>query len=149
MNLPSETLSRLDGLIATGKSKYKATCPAHDDRTPSLAIKECDDGRLLIHCFAGCDTEDILKAIGLTFSDVMPESDISHKRELSQSPHKPQKWLNAHDALETLDHESLVVAAIGADMLAYKEVDEGTLSRLATAVDRINDTRAKFARCRR
>jgi putative DNA primase/helicase len=33
---------------------WVARCPAHVDRTPSLSIREADDGRLLLHCFAGC-----------------------------------------------------------------------------------------------
>ena len=34
-------------------------CPAHDDNNPSLSIKETSDGKLLLHCFAGCSFEDI------------------------------------------------------------------------------------------
>ena len=79
-----ETLvSRLDGIKETGPGRYLSRCPAHDDRSPSLAIKDGDDGRVLLHCFAGCETEDVLSAIGLTFSDVMPVrigSDQSYKR---------------------------------------------------------------------
>ena len=37
-------------------------CPAHDDNNPSLSIKETADGKLLLHCFAGCSFEDIVKA---------------------------------------------------------------------------------------
>ena len=32
-----------------------ALCPAHDDHTPSLSIRDGDDGRLLTNCFGGCD----------------------------------------------------------------------------------------------
>lgn len=38
-------------------------CPAHDDRTPSLSVR-IGDTRLLFKCFAGCDTRDVLRAIG-------------------------------------------------------------------------------------
>ena len=47
-----------------------AQCPAHDDRDPSLSIRECDDGKVLVHCFAGCKTEDILGALGLAWGDL-------------------------------------------------------------------------------
>jgi hypothetical protein len=33
---------------------WTARCPAHDDRNPSLSITEDRDGRVLLHCFAGC-----------------------------------------------------------------------------------------------
>lgn len=48
-------------------------CPAHDDRRPSLAVRELDDGRLLVRCYAGCATEDILAALDLGFADLYPE----------------------------------------------------------------------------
>jgi len=41
-------------------------CPGHDDRTPSLSIKLAPDGRLLLHCHAGCRFEDILAAAGIS-----------------------------------------------------------------------------------
>ena len=133
-------LSRCELVSETSPSKYKARCPAHDDRTPSLSIRETDDGRVLIHCFAGCEVEDVLAALGMTFTDVMPDS-------LSLDlPSKAKKYrLTARDALETLDHESLVVAVIGSDFLDRREIDEPTWARLASAVQRINSTRAEYS----
>ena len=37
-------------------------CPAHDDRTPSLSVR-LGERRLLFHCFAGCATRDVLRAL--------------------------------------------------------------------------------------
>ncbi len=37
-------------------------CPAHDDAHPSLSVDE-RDGRLLVHCFAGCQQEDVIEAL--------------------------------------------------------------------------------------
>ncbi|MCG6943638.1 MAG: hypothetical protein LJE69_20600 [Thiohalocapsa sp.] len=62
-------LGRLDGLIQTGTDRWAARCPAHDDRSPSLTIRDAGD-RLLFHCHAGCRPEDILAVIGLTWNDV-------------------------------------------------------------------------------
>jgi len=136
-------ISRLDGVRETAPGKYLARCPAHDDRSPSLAISEGDDGRVLIHDFAGCQTEDVLSAIGLTFSDVMPE------RIGQDHVYKPvRNRISAKDALSTLDHESLVVAIIGADFLEHKEIDDETWDRLGAAVQRINTTRAMCAPAR-
>lgn len=38
-------------------------CPAHDDRTPSLSVRP-GERRLLFHCFAGCETRKVLRALG-------------------------------------------------------------------------------------
>ncbi len=139
-----ETLiSRLDGVKETGHGKNVARCPAHDDRSPSLAIRKCDDGRVLLHCFAGCETEDVLAALGLSFPDVMPER-IGEDQSYKPLHHR----FDARQVLATLDHESMVVAIIGADFLEHKEIDDETWDRLGIAVNRINSTRAEGAPAR-
>ena len=45
--------------------QWMARCPAHEDRRPSLAIREEPDGRVLLHCFAGCAVQEVLSAVGL------------------------------------------------------------------------------------
>jgi hypothetical protein len=72
-------LSRLDG-VKKGytPNTWLARCPAHPDKTPSLAIREEDD-RVLIHCFAGCSPFEIVSAVSMDLSDLFPESRESHK----------------------------------------------------------------------
>ena len=53
--------------------QYLFRCPVHDDRRPSLGVRELDDGRLLVRCYAGCAIEDILAALDLEFTDLYPE----------------------------------------------------------------------------
>lgn len=52
--------------------KYTARCPAHEDRSPSLSVGEGVDGRVLLHCFAGCPTADIVRALELGWPDLFP-----------------------------------------------------------------------------
>ena len=131
-------LTQLGGVRETGHGKYVARCPAHDDKSPSLAIKDCGDGRVLLHCFAGCETQDVLIAIGLTFADLMPD------RIGDEHSYKPvRQRFDARQVLAALDHEALVVAIIGADFLEHKEIDVPTWSRLAQGVHRINLARAQ------
>lgn len=61
-------------LVARGHAVRNAmtTCPAHDDRNPSLSVAPGDDGRALLHCHAGCSTRDVAAAIGLTLADLCP-----------------------------------------------------------------------------
>jgi hypothetical protein len=41
---------------------WMACCPAHEDETASLSIRE-KDGRILVHCHAGCTQESVLGAL--------------------------------------------------------------------------------------
>jgi len=65
-------LSRLRGVrrISNG---WMALCPAHEDHNPSLSVSIGREGRILLHCFAGCSLEEILKALGMRMSDLFPE----------------------------------------------------------------------------
>lgn len=42
---------------------YMAPCPAHEDDTPSLSIDQGDNGKILLHCFAGCTQEDVIESL--------------------------------------------------------------------------------------
>ncbi len=58
----------LDALtVADGpdnRGEYRAFCPAHDDRkTPNLRVRETEDGRVLLRCFAGCGQDQVLDAL--------------------------------------------------------------------------------------
>lgn len=70
-------LQRLD-CVKQVSGGYLARCPAHDDPHPSLSISEGDDRRILLHCWAGCATQDVLAAIGLRFTDLFPEHPRRH-----------------------------------------------------------------------
>lgn len=72
MNPVDNVLSRLDKVKPNGAAKWLACCPAHDDKSPSLSIKEADDGTVLIKCWAGCTAADITAAIGLDLRDLFP-----------------------------------------------------------------------------
>jgi hypothetical protein len=53
-----------------GTNRWQARCPAHADSSPSLSIREGRDGRVLLHCFAGCDTKVILGTLKLKAADL-------------------------------------------------------------------------------
>ena len=64
-----EIAERLGGKGAGPKS-WKARCPAHDDRNPSLSISEADNGGTVMHCHAGCTIAEVLEAAGMTTIDL-------------------------------------------------------------------------------
>ncbi|WP_226353782.1 DUF3987 domain-containing protein [Pseudonocardia sp. ICBG601] len=51
-------------------SSWRALCPAHEDRNPSLSISRADTGNALVNCQAGCSIEDVLAAVGLRTADL-------------------------------------------------------------------------------
>ena len=65
-------LSHLDSVSETS-SGHQAQCPAHDDGSPSLSITEDSGGKVLLHCHAGCHTEDVVDALGLEWRDLFPD----------------------------------------------------------------------------
>jgi putative DNA primase/helicase len=42
---------------------WMARCPAHDDREPSLSIRDAEDGKVLVRCHAGCDQGRVIAAL--------------------------------------------------------------------------------------
>lgn len=51
-------------------SGWRARCPAHADKTPSLSIGIGRDGRTLIRCWAGCEVQAILEVLDLKWPDL-------------------------------------------------------------------------------
>ena len=87
-----EVLFHFKGVKKVGNG-YMACCPAHDDHEPSLSIRLSDDGdKVLLHCFAGCEDEAILKSVGLTYADLFAES----------KPSRPKNKYNYYDTDGTL-----------------------------------------------
>ncbi len=74
MNRPIDLiLSRLKGPIVSSDGKdWQASCPAHEDNSPSLSVSVGDDDRVLLHCHAGCPFESIVAALGLQTADLFP-----------------------------------------------------------------------------
>jgi hypothetical protein len=76
-----ELLPRLKGLRRTARG-WIARCPAHPDRSPSLSVCE-RQGRVLLHCFAGCATEAVSGALGIKMADLFVEKRALRKSEPS------------------------------------------------------------------
>jgi hypothetical protein len=59
-----DVLQRLDS-VRPNRKGWSARCPAHPDRRPSLSVVAGTCGWPLLHCFAGCTREEILRALAL------------------------------------------------------------------------------------
>jgi hypothetical protein len=133
MTAAARLLDRLDGVRQTGPGRWLARCPAHEDHTPSLSIRDADD-RVLLHCFGGCDAGDVTAAIGLKLADLY-DRPLDHHRPPTRSR------IPACDALQAIDGEALTAVIIAADMRQHREIDEATWERLALAAQRIGAAR--------
>ena len=70
-----EFLQKLHNVKPSGAG-YVASCPAHHDAHPSLSVSRGDDGKIVLHCHAGCEPETIVNALGLTMQDLFPRAEL-------------------------------------------------------------------------
>jgi hypothetical protein len=127
----SQLLDRLEAARATGSGRWLAKCPAHPDRSPSLSVRELDDGTVLVKCFAGCGASDIVTAVGLTLSDLFPERADERARKPSRA------WLDARDVLACLAIEGQILAVAASDVADSSEISRQDADRIARAAGRI------------
>jgi hypothetical protein len=125
-------LSKVHKLKKTGDCKWLACCPAHDDKTPSLAIKLADD-RILIHCFAGCDVSSIVSALGLELSDLMPES----KRHSRPDNKRPK--FNKSELFDRIVEESAILIVAIRQVFSGTPLNDGDMERVIKAEGIIDD----------
>ena len=107
-----------------------ARCPAHEDRRPSLSVRECDDGRVLINCLAGCGATEVLTAAGLNFSDLFPQKAF----ETTGAMRRP---VFTSDVFELVRIEVGVVHLIGCDLHKNKTISEQDYQRLCQAIAKL------------
>lgn len=124
-------LSRLDKVKSNGKNRWACACPSHDDKSPSMHIKLEDDGKILINCKAGCDINDIVGAIGMELSDLMPEKPTHHR----QKPR--QQVIYATEALELIRFEAQIIMAC-AYAMRKGNLNQVDLERAEKAMQTIN-----------
>ncbi len=130
-------LDRLDGVRACGPGRWIARCPAHEDRSPSLSIRELDDGRVLIHDFAGCAATDVLASVGLMLTDLFPARLNDHMPQTRDRRH----WHAAREALQSLDRDALLIAIAAENLAAGIALDEADRALIVAAAARCREAR--------
>jgi hypothetical protein len=140
-------LDRLSKVRRAGKG-FTACCPAHDDKhSPSLSLSEGDDGKILLHCFAGCAPAAVVAAIGLSLSDLFPERlspTTSADRTAMRLAAQESRW---KAALGTVTFETCVALACAHQVRKGEPVSDEDLERLKLAIDRLDAARAVFLGC--
>lgn len=131
-------LSRLPKVRRTGKDSWRCACPAHQGNNPTaLSIRDVGGGKILIKCFHGCDTLDVLQSVGLDMTDLFEDDSSNYKTVSEQKPREVKFY--PRDLLSIVRYEAQIVSMAGfyiANGLAMPPVD---LNRLQLAQERIND----------
>ena len=117
-----------------GRHQWSARCPAHEDRGPSLSVKETDDGRTLLHCFAGCSVEQITDSLGIDLEDLFP--DTSGDRP-GAGPIRRRGLLPPAQAFELVADEMMFAAVAAANLAHGLTLTEADRARLTKAAGRV------------
>jgi hypothetical protein len=126
-------LRHLDGVKRTGDGRYIARCPAHDDRHPSLSLREADDGKVLAICRAGCAVDQIVNAIGLDLTALFPP----RQGTPGEGAPRQKQPFSATDLLLIAGYEAHVAGVVLADVGAGKAIPEADRLRAREAASRL------------
>jgi hypothetical protein len=124
-------LSRLEGVRRNGADRWIARCPAHDDRRPSLSVRELDDGRILLHCFADCSVKDVLAAVGLEMDGLFPPRASADRLPRERRP------FDALSVLCCLSSEAAIVTTAADNLAGGLALSDGDRDRLRIAAARM------------
>ena len=122
-------LSRLEGVRETAPAQYAAKCPAHDDGSPSLSVRDLGD-RVLIHCFAGCEPAEVMDAVDLSLAELFVQ------RENHGPMRRRERW-DARALLKLLRSEAGIVLIAANDIAEGQTPKPDDYERLRVAVGRI------------
>jgi len=110
--------------VRNGQNRAQAQCPAHEDRNPSLSLTKVE-GSVLMHCHAGCATEDVLGALDLAPADLFDTrngQDYHYRdvggtvlRTVTRTPQKRFRQSGQTKGTSTLYRLPEVIAAVQAD----------------------------------
>lgn len=85
----ADLLGKLACLQQVADNRWKARCPAHEDHDPSLSVR-LDGGTVLVKCYAGCSTLEVMRALGIDYRRLAAEegSVVMGKQFTNQ----PSEW---------------------------------------------------------
>jgi len=123
-------LSRLIKVKPNGRGQYTACCSSHNDKSPSLVIRQTDDGKILLKCFAGCSAYEIVSAVGLSLNDLFPPKESNHSTPIKNP-------FPASSVLRCIQSEALIVVTAACNMANGMVLLKEDRQRLVIAASRI------------
>lgn len=137
-------LNKLHKVRSRGGGKWMACCPVHNDKTPSVSIKD-DNGMILMKCWGcGATGVDICEAVGVSAAELFPPSDYSnYSHDDYERSAKHRSYFPADQVLDALQTETLVVYMIADDILK-NGITEPVKERLLQSVSRIQAVNLRY-----
>ncbi len=126
-------LGRLEKVRQRQPGQWSARCCAHDDKGPSLSLRETTEGAVLLHCFAGCSVTEIVGAIGLELHELFPPRDTP-----PGAPKRTPRLLTAGQALQLLADEAMLIAVAAANIAYGVSLTTVDKDRVLKAAGHIN-----------
>lgn len=105
----SELAERVADMLAadghstpSGDGWRMTTCPCHDDRQKSLAVREGDRAALVFKCHAGCDPKDVFAAVKARMTGLEPPRKTVNSGDTGFAQKKPVAYYDYRDATGAL-----------------------------------------------
>ena len=131
-------LSRLEKVerLSQGnhQARYRACCPAHDDKSPSLSVTLANSDSILLKCWAGCSAEEVINAVGMEMTDLFPEK-IHHLPAVKRP-------FSADQAAKVIAEDAMTVATAAAKLRKNEPLSSADIAEIidisvrATAISR-------------
>ena len=127
-----DLLSRLDKVKVGLNDSWKARCPAHLDKTPSLTITvRPTDNAILLHCFGGCPHEAVMEALDLVDADLFNNNGTTPPPRPKDTGRKPQEPKAKTQAYPTI--EAAIQAVQGTHVATWDYTPSFCVARFNTA----------------
>lgn len=132
-------LAALDKVQSKPNGKFMACCPAHDDRTPSLAVQALDDGRVLMHCFGcGATGVDVLAALGMGVGLLFPDGAINDRLMGWATIEKRRNLVTEKKKEQSESNDRVYLLSCDAFRLQGKKLTSAELEKEREAYKRVN-----------
>lgn len=105
------------------QARYRACCPAHDDKNPSLSITLANSDAILIKCWSGCSTEEVVGALGMEMTDLFPDTNKYHA-----SPVK--RPFSADQAAKVIASDAMTVAVAAAKLRKQEPLNQSDIDEM-------------------
>lgn len=120
---------------------WMTRCPCHEDRTPSLSIREGRDEIVLLHCHGGCGPREVLAAVGLDWQVLFPRGKRKARVFLGITP-----FSHGHAALESFgdDVAAAMVAELGRVCYVRGSLDQRVGAAFLVVATALGISRERF-----